>query len=208
MNVVVRDDGGSEDCLSVLFDAGVYYFFNRNGSSEVYALDTPLLDSAVLDVDDLAHTYGVLVIAYGSANDLHVLMSFELFIEFLVGHYVRFRRYVECGKVDIEINSALQLDSGTFSFLHDLCGNNFGIYQTQFLSEFYSCSFCYTLLSREHHGEHDDSVAAPLNFRSDALACSVLSNLFKSLLYAIFRIEFVDEDDFGVILESAAADKG
>ena len=161
----------------------------------------------MLDVDDLTHTYGVLVIADCSANDLHVLMSFKLFIKFLVGHYVRFRRYIEGSKVDIEINFTLEFDSGTFSFLHDLSIDNFGIYEAELTSEFYSSSFSYTLLTRHHHGEHDHSVSAPLNFRCDAVAGSVLSDFLKSLLYAILRIEFVDEYDLGSVFEGTSADK-
>ena len=185
VNVIVRDDCGSKDCLSVFLNASVNHLFNRNGGSKVYAFDTPFFDTAVLDVDDFSHTYGVLVFAYCTANNLHVFVTFKLIIEFLVGHVVWFWRNFQSSKVDIEVNSTLELDSGTFSILHNLCGNNFRVNQTEFSAKLYGCSLCNSLFNREHHCKHYNSVATPLNFRSDNFARSVFSNLFKSYIYVI-----------------------
>ena len=61
VNIVVGNDCGSEDRLCIFFDTSVNHLFYRYGSAEVYAFDTPFFDTAVLDIDDLSHTYGVFV---------------------------------------------------------------------------------------------------------------------------------------------------
>ena len=82
--------------------------FNRDGGAKVYALDTPFLDAAVLDVDDLAHTYGMFVFADRTADYLHVAaFALEFIIELLVGHVMRFRRDFQGGEIDVEVNTAL-----------------------------------------------------------------------------------------------------
>src|SRR5699024_10916412 len=122
-------------------------------SSQVDTFDTPLFDSAVLDVDDLAHTYGVLVFADSSANDLHVTaFALEFFIELLVGHVMRFRRDFQGGQVDVEVNTALELDPGAFCILHVFYGNYFRIYKAQLLAKFNGSSLGNSCVDREHHG--------------------------------------------------------
>ena len=64
VNVVMRDDGGSQDCICIQFDCSVNQLFYRYGSTQVVYLDTPLFDTAVLDVDDFTQAYGVVQVEF------------------------------------------------------------------------------------------------------------------------------------------------
>ena len=130
VNIVVGNDCGSKDCLCVFFDTSVNHLFYRYGSAEVYAFDTPLFDTAMFDVNDFSHTYGVFVFADCTADNLHVFVPFEFIIKLFICHIVWLRRDLKGRQVDIEINAALQFDSGTFRILHHFCRDNFRVNQT------------------------------------------------------------------------------
>ena len=130
VNIVVGNDCGSEDRLCIFFDTSVNHLFYRYGSAEVYAFDTPFFDTAVLDIDDLSHTYGVFVFTDCTADNLHVFVSFEFIIKLFVCQIMWLRWNFKSCQVDIEVHSALQFDSGTFRILHHFRRDNFRIHHT------------------------------------------------------------------------------
>ncbi len=91
--------------------------------------------------------------------------------------------------------------------MHNLCGDNLRVNKSKLFAKLNSRSLCNSLVGREHHGEHDNSVAAPLNFRSEPFAGSVLGDLFESLVYIVFVVQLVDIDDLASVFEGASADE-
>ena len=205
VDVVMGNDGGSEDRFSVHFDGSVNQLLNRYGGAEVVDFNAPLLDAAVLDVDDLAQAYGVLVFTDGTADD-DQRMRFDVITEFLVGEVMRFRRNDQIVNVDVEVDLALHFDTGTFSFLHDFAGDDFRIDEAEFLTDLDSDDFGGTAVSRDHHGDHDGAVSRPFHLGLDQVGVTILPCLFQSGVDVVL-VEFVDEDDLAAVFEGAAADQ-
>src|SRR5690606_912845 len=63
MNVVMTDDGTSQDGLRIGLDGRIHQFFHWNGRSTINALNTIFFDTTMLDIDDFPKSHGVFIIS-------------------------------------------------------------------------------------------------------------------------------------------------
>ena len=129
-------------------------------------------------------------------------------IELGIRQILRRLGYFEGFDVYVEIHLTLELYPAAFGFLKHFAVDDFRFLKTQASSDFQSRSLGRAFVGGNAHGEHDDSVSAPLHLGTYGAAVSVLGNLFEPVGYAVGLVQLVDIDDLAPVFEGAAAYEG
>ena len=205
MDIVVADDRGSHYSVGVHLDSRVDELLAGAGGAEIHDLHAVLLDAAVLDVDYLAETYGVLVLANGGGDYLHG-PALDIGADDVVGEHVGLLGDNELIHVYLKRDLALDLYAGTVLRVHYLAGNDFTFRQIHPLCALERGSFRYAFRGGEEHGEHNGAVGQPLHLGTDLIAAgSELLGLSHTDVDVIGIIKLVDVDYLLRALERAAA---
>ena len=201
--MIVRDE---HDLRGVL-DGGVQHLLHRHRRAQVLAGEAPLLEAAVLDVDDLAHAHRVLVLAHRGGDALEVLLGDEG-SDLLVGEQLDgLGGMTSVGRVDGHVQAALDLDERALGGVHDLLVDDLAVVQVHGPAELERGGLGDALARPAGTWSPRPAVAGPLDLGLDEALLAQLGGLREAHVDVVLGVELVDERHLVGVAQRAAADE-
>ena len=117
-------DSGSHDNICIKLNSSVYKLFGRTGCTEIMNLHTILFNSAMLNINDLTKTDGMLILTDGRSNDLH-RATLDICADNIIGEHIGFLGDDEGININRKGNFTLNFDTGAVLGRHDLAAYDF-----------------------------------------------------------------------------------
>ena len=203
----MADDGRDEDRVGAALDGRVNHLLHRYRSPEVAVLHAIFLDAAVLDVENLAQTDAVFVLADGAGNHRQLVVG-DVLTQFVGRKQLDLLGDRQFGRVDVDVGClALDLDEASLGRVQHLQVAHLRVVDAHLARHLDSCLTGDVLRGGDVHLHQDDVVASPLGLRTQCRAVAERTGPGQTGGSGVVRVELVDVDDLLGLAQGAAVDE-